>query len=301
MRRHVPCNLCDADDPDQRRQLNGWDIVSCRHCGLIYVNPMPDADALQEFYSEAFFQGECRPAGYADYVRDREVHMQQFRAFWPLVRRKFPDPGRVLDVGCAMGLFLDMVRDEGWETVGIELSGFAAQWARDHLDLDVRAGTIFDVSVPQGAFDVVTLWATVEHLADPLGTLREIYRVLKPGGIILITTGEVEGILDRLSTGLCYWYEPPAHLYYFSISTMGTMLQQAGFQVLRVQGVEVAPRLIGPFSRPALHRLNRWLPATGRLWLRLLYRGGCYILELVGLRSPQRIGNIMLALARKPG
>lgn len=300
MLRHMPCNLCGADHTRQRYQLNDWTIVSCEHCGLIYVNPMPDAETLRTFYTEEFFQGSRRTAGYADYLRDKEVHVCHFQAYWPLIRREFPRPARVLDIGCAMGFFLDMARAEGWETVGIELSEFAARWARDRLRLDVRSGTFLDIHLPQDSFDVVTLWATIEHLADPIGTLREAHRVLKPGGLVLITTGEVEGILDRLSRGLCYWYEPPAHLYYFSIRTMRAMLQKAGFRTMRVQGLEMAPRMIGPFRRPELHGLNRWLPATGRLWLRLIYRLGCYVLELTGLMPPQRVGNILVAVARKP-
>jgi len=300
MRRYVQCNLCGADDTRQRYQLNSWTIVSCEHCGLIYVNPMPDAETLRAFYTEEFFQGNRRPAGYADYLHDKEIHMHQFRAYWPLIRREFPHPGRVLDIGCALGFFLDMARAEGWETVGVELSEFAARWAKDKLGLDVRTGTLLDLHLPDDSFDVVTLWATIEHLADPIGTLREAHRVLMPGGFILITTGEVEGILDKLSRGLCYWYEPPAHLYYFSTRTMCAMLQKAGFRTLRVQGVEMAPRMIGPFRRPALHGLNRWLPATGRLWLRLIYRVGRYALELIGLIPSQRVGNILVALARKP-
>ena len=300
MLRYMPCNLCGADHARQRYQLNGWTIVSCEHCGLIYVNPMPDAETLRAFYTEEFFQGNRRPAGYADYLRDKGIHMRQFWDYWPLIRREFPSPGRVLDIGCALGLFLDMARAEGWGTVGVELSEFAAQWARNKLDLDVRTGTLRDVHLPKNSFDVVTLWATIEHLADPIGTLREAHRVLKPGGLILITTGEVEGILDKLSKGLCYWYEPPAHLYYFSTRTLRAMLQKAGFRTLRVQGVEMDSRMIGPFRRPTLHGLNRWLPGTGRLWLHLIYRLGCYALELVGLMPPQRVGNILVAVARKP-
>jgi 2-polyprenyl-3-methyl-5-hydroxy-6-metoxy-1,4-benzoquinol methylase len=296
----VQCNLCGADDTSLRYQLNGWNIVSCQRCGLIYVNPMPNAETLRTFYTEDFFQGNRRPAGYADYLRDKGIHVRHFQAYWPLIRQEFPYPGRVLDIGCALGFFLDMARSQGWEAVGIELSEFAAQWARSKLGLDVQTGTLLDAHLPKDCFDVVTLWATIEHLADPIGTLREAHRVLKPGGVILITTGEVEGILDRLSKGLCYWYEPPAHLYYFTTRTLRAMLQKAGFRSLRVQGVEMAPGMIGPFRRPGLHGLNRWLPATGRLWLRLVYRFGCYALELIGLRSPQRVGNIMVALARKP-
>lgn len=300
MRRYVQCNLCGADDTRQRHELNGWTIVSCQRCGLIYVNPMPDTETLRAFYTEEFFHGNRTPAGYADYLRDKEIHIHQFQAYWPLIRREFPYPGRVLDIGCALGFFPDMARAEGWETVGIELSEFAAQWARDKFGLDVRTGTLLNANLPKNSFDVVTLWATIEHLADPIGTLRGAYRTLKPGGFILITTGEVEGILDKLSTGLCYWYQPPAHLYYFSTRTLRAMLQKAGFRTLRVQGVEMASRMIGPFRQPKLHGLNRWLPARGRLWLRLIYRVGCYTLELIGLMPPQRVGNILVALARKP-
>ncbi len=300
MLRYIQCNLCGADDTRQRYRVNGWTIVSCQHCGLIYVNPMPDAETLRAFYTEEFFRGNRRPTGYADYLRDKEIHMHQFRTYWPLIRQKFSHPGCVLDIGCALGFFLDMARAEGWETVGVELSEFAARWAKDKLGLDVRTGTLLNVHLPKNSFNVITLWATIEHLADPIGTLREAHRVLKPGGLILIITGEVEGILDKLSRGLCSWYEPPAHLYYFSARTLRAMLQKAGFRALRVQGVEIAPRMIGPFRRPELHGLNSWLPATVRLWLRLIYRLGCYGLELIGLMPPQRIGNILVALARKP-
>ncbi len=296
----IPCNLCAADDPTLRYQVNGWDIVRCCHCTLAYVSPLPDEAFLRNYYDQDFYQGAHKPAAYEDYLRDKDFHMQQFRDYWPLVCREIAEPGRVLDVGCAMGFFLEMARAEGWEAYGIDLSDFAASWARREMGLDVRTGTLLDVHFPSGYFDVVTMWSTVEHLVDPLATLVEAARVLRPGGLILITTGEVDGVLDNLSRGLCYWYEPPAHLYYFSIHALRAMLCKAGFDPVRVQGIELDPCMVAPFKRPILRPLNKWLPVNLRRWLRLSYRAGRYALEWLELAEPERIGNLMVALGRKP-
>src|SRR5439155_4283821 len=88
------------------------------------------------------------------------------------------------DVGCSLGLLLYMAKERGFEPCGVDLSLNAVRYARDRLGLSVHQGTLFDARFSDGAFDVVTMVSVLEHVPNPLQTLDEIFRVLRPGGIL---------------------------------------------------------------------------------------------------------------------
>jgi SAM-dependent methyltransferase len=138
--------------------------------------------------------------------------------------------GKLLDVGCATGNFLGEMRAFGdWDLYGVELSGEAAAYARSRLGLTVAQGTLREASFGDDSFDVVTLWDVLEHVEEPLATLREVRRVLKPGGLLLFSTPNLRSF-DRTLAGR-YWagYDVPRHLYLFPEPVLEGMLQASGF------------------------------------------------------------------------
>ena len=114
---------------------------------------------------------------------DFEKRIQWFERYAP--------KGKLLDIGCETGIFLEMVKEKGWEGRGIEFSEFACKRARQRIGDVVVCGDLRDVRYGRNTFDVVTLWHTLEHLTDPLRTLKEIKRILKPGGLLVLNSSAV--------------------------------------------------------------------------------------------------------------
>lgn len=200
-------------------------IVRCRNCGLVYANPRLAASAIDENYSVI-----KDPL----YIEEREGRVLTFRRnLQPLEHLvRTPLPRRLLDVGCHVGVMLEIAQERGWEAVGVEPSAWAAEHARG-LGLNVINATLANAQLSPNSFDAVTLWDVVEHLTDPTADLRQVHRVLKPGGVTAIHTIDIESLLARVLGSRWPWLME-MHLYYFSPRTLGRMLTQLDFRVEKV-------------------------------------------------------------------
>lgn len=229
------CNLCGASE--EARELvwrkESFDVVRCRSCGLLFRGTIPDRAELELLYGQAYFGLGVRDDeghGYAGYVQDEPQHRAQARARLRRLERHGAARGRLLDVGAAAGFFLDEARSAGWEVRGIDVSEPMSGWARERLRLDVQTG-LFEEGRLEGPFDVVTMWDYLEHSIDPARALAEARRLLKPGGLLALSTGDASSPVARLS-GSRWHLLLPAHTFYFSRATLARYLHSAGFDVL---------------------------------------------------------------------
>jgi len=237
----VSCNLCGctsatpfATVPDlllERLDVSAK-LVQCPSCQLVYQNPRPTLAEIGQHY----------PPEYEPYVdhaveKKRNWLLQKAIDYGVGKRCRFVTrhkrEGALLDIGCAAGTFLVGMRERGnWRLHGVELSADVARLARERHDLDVFAGTLEEAAYPDATFDAVTMWDVLEHLHDPAGSLREIYRILQPGGVLVIR-------VPNLASWDAEWFgdawaglDAPRHLYIFTPDTLSEMLVQSGFDVL---------------------------------------------------------------------
>ena len=276
MLEQVRCNLCGADDTRAVAEVDGLHIVRCRRCGLTYVNPRYQEEALQGIYTEAYYDHDgivngLEFFGYEDYVADEENIKLTFAKRLGTIER-YVSRGRLLDVGCATGFFLALAKARGWHVLGSEVSQFGASYAREKLGLDVRLGTLRSLAFDSASFDAVTMWDVLEHVTDPQAELTEVSRILRPGGVCSIITPDAGSIVARLLGDRWEEYRRVReHVYFFSRHTISEMLRQAGFGVLRF---ESAGKVF--YLGPALERLKyyTWDGAATAAASRLIYRLG---------------------------
>jgi SAM-dependent methyltransferase len=169
------------------------------------------------------------PDGYSDYSASEDILRRQAHRTLQIVRR-YQSTGSLLEVGCAYGFFL-MEAQGSFKCRGIEISAFAAQEAQ-RRGLDVVSDDLLRLALPREHFEVVCLFDCIEHLTDPLGYLSEIHRLLKPGGVVALTTGDVGSAVARVMGVRWRLMTPPQHLFYFSRQTATRMLERAGFEVV---------------------------------------------------------------------
>lgn len=276
----VRCPLCDADDyrvrydstlveaVDPQRHYTSTSrefgrfgrIVQCRSCSIVYMNPRPHHLAVQDAYEQV----EDRR-----YVEEEEGRVLTFSESLRHVQ-KFVPSGRLLDVGCHIGTFLELAERGGFEVTGIEPSRWGAERARERLRGTIHRGVIEDVALHDGAFDAITMWDVIEHLPDPASTVRAIYSTLKPGGIFAVTTMDVDALFPRLAGKRWPWYMQ-MHLVYFSKRTLGELLRRQGFEIVettrhkRIVRISylvsrigtyssLAERIVGMLTRPVAQR-----------------------------------------------
>lgn len=233
------CNHCgDAEAkhlytlPDlllERKDIQG-EFVRCKTCDLIYQNPRPTQAEMQQHY----------PPEYESYADSRATD----KATWLLrkvytygttkrarVVTRAKKSGRILDIGCASGIFLlGMKSRPGWEAIGVEINPHAANIAKEN-QLDVFTGTLDAAAFPSNWFDAVTLWDVLEHLHDPTASLREIHRILKPDGILVIRVPNVSSRDAKWFGPTWAGWDSPRHLYVFGIDTLRKILETNNFQI----------------------------------------------------------------------
>jgi SAM-dependent methyltransferase len=222
-----------------------YPIARCEGCGLVYVDAELDSVQLRERYGSGYYEGSV----FHDYAGEREERIAGARSHCELLSRLAP-AGRLLDVGCAMGFFLHAA-SEHWQVTGVELSGFAADYARREFGHQVLTGDVSEVDLPERSFNVVTLWNTIEHMARPRQAMASIARVTVPGGLIVLTTGNVRGPLARHDLDRWELMTPPEHVYFFDPGTITRLLEEAGFEVRRIvqdgvvarRGLLTSPRI----------------------------------------------------------
>jgi 2-polyprenyl-3-methyl-5-hydroxy-6-metoxy-1,4-benzoquinol methylase len=244
---YVSCNMCGADDTaplfpstiDYQKRISaeaynctnfGYGvhhaIVKCRRCGLVYANPRFAQGDLIEEYEQV-----VDPL----YEQERQGRVLTFeRHLKPLERMMGDHRGkRILDVGAYTGIFVEIAQQHGWHAYGTELSQWAAQLSRER-GLNVKTGTLEQAAFPDDFFDVATSWDVVEHLNDPKMHLREIHRVLKPGGVLAVHTIDIDAPFARIMGPRWPWLME-MHIVYFSRRTLAAMLTEVGFQVIRAE------------------------------------------------------------------
>lgn len=232
------CNLCHA--PLARQQQPRWvkegfAIYECGACGLLFRGDLPSHQELLSIYGQDYF---LRPAGansegYADYLSDEAEHRLTARRRVDQLER-MAGRGRLLDVGSAAGFFMDEARTRHWDVRGIDVSPEMSAWARDWLGLDVATGAFQLTSYPRGSFDAVTMWDYIEHSIDPAGDFAKAAEVLRPGGLLLLSTGDAAAPVARLSGQRWHLLTPRHHNFFFTVETLRRYLREYGFEPLSI-------------------------------------------------------------------
>jgi 2-polyprenyl-3-methyl-5-hydroxy-6-metoxy-1,4-benzoquinol methylase len=207
-----------------RFKANGCEIWQCERCGLGWAKTSGFDPST--YYTTDYFSGRCGD-GYSDYRGAEPVLRREFARSVDFVRRFFSS-GRLLDLGCAYGFFLKEARCH-FEVSGIELSEHAAAACRQ-AGLNVLSGVVDEANMARvGEVDVITMFDVIEHLPQPGETLALCYRYLKPGGIIVITTGDFAALAARWAGAKWRLMTPPQHLWYFTRESLRRMSAQIGF------------------------------------------------------------------------
>ena len=244
----------------------GWSIDRCKGCGTGHLNPRPTPQAIAKAYVGDYAPYVARPAradalGRVARVR-RDVEDAYLARRWhypqlasssslallsigmPSLRRtadrlvRFapgsPVGARLLDIGCATGTYIEMMRDLGWQTRGVEMDAGAVETAR-RSGLEVRQGTMEDVNPDvDGTFDHVTVGHVIEHVHRPVDALHAAYRVLRPGGRLWIGTPNLASAASRLFRSRWRALEPPRHLVLFTPGSLALALRKAGFSEVQL-------------------------------------------------------------------
>ena len=225
------CIVCGGTlEPALRK--DGFDLVSCANCGMLMRRRLPAHEELEEIYAPEYFtyRAEDPVDGYADYLGDAERHREAARRRLSLLDRYVPSRGRLLDVGAAAGFFVDEAIHAGWAAEGIDIAAHVVEWGRRELDVPLRTGEVSAVQ-ERGAYEAVTMWDYIEHSLDPAGDLAASNELLVPGGVVALSTGDLDSLAARLTRSRWHLLTPRHHNFFFSTRTLARLLERSGFEL----------------------------------------------------------------------
>jgi SAM-dependent methyltransferase len=254
---HVSCNLCNRNETQllfkkrDKFQIveDEFNVVECRGCRLLYINPRPSQEEIGRFYPETYSWKETLEAEsfITKWVRNLEkkyrYHLLKAEVS-KVLKFTAKGPVKVLDVGCGSGDRLDVFRSMGFETYGVETSD-SADYARDHLKLKVLRGDLFSAHFPDRFFDIVTLYNVLEHTHNPLRVCEEVWRILKEDGFLAIQIPNTDSFQYKIFKKRWAAFDVPRDLYYFGTKTISSLLKKAGFNLVKID-----------------HFMNWWHPPT---------------------------------------
>lgn len=227
------CPLCDSADHTVFHSLAEEHILSrCRQCGFVFSITAPSEQKVRALYQEGYFRswGLDDPSFHSAL---RDLKTQTFRKHLKRLM-SFTTPGEVLDVGCAMGFFMEVAVEEGWSAWGVEVSEEAARIAQRRFGDRVFHGVLSEAKFPDGRFDLVVMFDVIEHIVDPNEILREASRVLKSGGLLMITTPDIGSLSAKAMGKTWTHFKASEHLCFFNRRTIKSFLAHWGFSVLIV-------------------------------------------------------------------
>ena len=221
-RMYSSCPLCGKEDLNNLWEVEGYQIAKCRGCSLVFVKNQVTTEELAAYY-----------AGFEDDSYDEsnvECLNHYYLALGALIRKRFPQPGRLLDVGCSRGWFLDTMTD--WEGHGNEITDHYGKVAQEKHGDRIFLGPFEDYPMREGYFDVITLQDVFDHIRDPLPMLEKCRCLLRPGGLIAIKVHNISCLYAKLTGRNFYALIPPSHLFYYDRETLALTLEMSGFQVV---------------------------------------------------------------------
>jgi 2-polyprenyl-3-methyl-5-hydroxy-6-metoxy-1,4-benzoquinol methylase len=250
------CLICQSNRIKQlSEQLvldKKFQILICDNCGTIFTWPRPDQKEINIYYGNIYysynelsknnksklsnFRYRMRKIFYKRFYSINLISPAELILYWIFKNRYGPlsqkfKPGKILDIGCGDGFFLSCLKDLGWQVKGIEIDEKSAQFANQQ-GLNVFAGILEQANLPDNFFDVIRLSHTLEHVYNPKETLKEIYRILKPNGSVIIKVPNFNSIaLKFYPKGL----EIPRHLFHFNIENLKKLLHDTGFHNIKIK------------------------------------------------------------------
>jgi 2-polyprenyl-3-methyl-5-hydroxy-6-metoxy-1,4-benzoquinol methylase len=224
---------------------NKYPILKCPVCGQVFTGIRFRTEARQDFYDDAVYfnnmygKSKYHPA----HIWHRIVSQRRLK----LLMRVVPK-GKLLDIGCGYGIFLNTARNLAWTVFGVELSRPASEYAHNSFKLKIFNGEIEKANYPDHYFDVITFWDVLEHVPNPAVFLQNVKRILKQDGLIALSVPNSGSLVARIYQGKWQTLRPEQHLWHFNIKTLKQLLAEESFE----------PWLIAksPFNGPNFTRVD---------------------------------------------
>jgi SAM-dependent methyltransferase len=287
----VVCPLCESRDARAAFQKSGYAHFECASCRALFVSPRPSSVDIVQFYRHHAGDAISRSCWSGNASSHRHWHRTWRRLLSKLQTQSGLGP--LLDLGSGTGQFLAFAREQGWrELTGVELLPEAAESARKLVEAEIHVGDLAETTLPADRFAAVFLWDILEHLGDVRSVLKEVQRVLRPGGSAVLGTVNRDGLSLRAFKERALTVSPPEHLTFFTSDGLSKAMSAAGLELEQAWSEAIYLREWAP--RADAERYPEWRSklSSGRSFRAAMWVGN------LALRLTH-LGDELIAVARK--
>ena len=250
----VNCLICKRENNFNTFCIKlGYRYLQCPSCNHIFVKEIVSEEELHSYYANRKSHHSSFEKEKWDYSKIKYQFV--YRRLLKKINR-FSESGRLLDIGCSNGSFVSAAQDLGWEAYGIELEKDSFEIAKRH-GLKVYNKDLFQQGFPDNYFSIITLWQVIEHLSDPIIMLNEINRILKPNGLLVVSTPNIQSIGWKLLNENWRAVEPQVHINLFSCLGLKTITEQNGFKTKLIETLDIKPSTIKQYLTKKKNRTKK--------------------------------------------
>ena len=225
-----PCPSCDTTDLSVLFIKDGFPHVRCSTCGLVYVAPIINEEAVMKFH-------ETESSWTEVLFSDEQVDLDVRKFVYGLdLIEEHCSGGRILDIGCGPGFFLQEARKRGWLVEGMEMNERCVERLQQ-LDIAVCTAPLEHSNLEPGSYDAVAMWEVLEHLRHPRQALEMVYQLLKPGGVLLVCVPNFASLVNRIMHEKGGTFAGYSHVNFFEAPTLKQIQEERGFAVVEMETV----------------------------------------------------------------
>jgi len=228
MNKIIRCPICEGESKNFLK-IKDFEIFKCENCSVLFLYPIPEK--IEEIYNDDYFKKW--------YLRFYGERKKYFENIWEKIKNYIPDKGKVLDIGCGVGIWLEVLKEKNFEVYGQDISQFATNFCRKR-GITIYNQTLIEIDLPENTFDLITMLDVIAHLKNPLEYLKKSKKILKNEGIIVIKTPLHSNFLFFISKLLSSFKKSksilhiPAQIYHFDKNSISKLVDILGLKILKI-------------------------------------------------------------------
>ena len=231
------CPACYRDNAKTSYQNRQMIYKLCQYCGLEWKRRIPSQHQLNRIYNDEYFfqETDCGlEKGYADYEMFSDMYIRYFTNMIKKISRFKSENEILIDIGCGPGIFLDIAKKCGYQVIGVDVSTEVVNMVKKKYNVRVIKGEFPQVKINNDNVGVITAFQTIEHVRNPLILLQSIYRTIKPGGLVVMTTLNLDSVWRKIMGRKWFSYLHDEHLHYWNPKSLKTIFKRAGFSKIQI-------------------------------------------------------------------
>jgi len=229
--KHYPCAVCGSEQKQLLYKVKGFDIVQCKKCDFVFVDPRIKNEDLYKIYSDNYFTSQTDGYGYKDYELTSHLRIKTFQKWIDGIEPYLSKTkGPVLDIGCASGYFIELMRDKGWDVEAVELDKNMIEKVKaKNFKVFERP---FEEFTSSKKFKLITMFDVLEHIPDLKTTFQKFHELLDEDGVVALITPDFGSTQRKLFGKKWFQYKPQEHIQYFSPATLAKAVTPYGLEVI---------------------------------------------------------------------